>query len=210
MLSKFFTALPLEYDVRGRTAVVLGADPSLVPRIERLRALGASVRVWACDLPVDPAVAGAGVPVEGGTPDEAMLAEACLVYASPGLPEPELGRLHAWARAGGRLLCTPDRPEFSTFANPAVLETHGVGVRFATGGRSPGVARALRRGLERILGDERLGRFVARLGELRAASPPGERSAAMREAVRGFELDGRLVFPEWFERGDVGPTARGR
>jgi precorrin-2 dehydrogenase/sirohydrochlorin ferrochelatase len=209
MLSKFFTSLPLEYGVEGRLAAVLGADAAMAPRIERLVALGALVRVWAFGRLVDPTVAAAGVAVEPGAPDAAALGSSCIVYASPSLPDEDLGRWHAWARAGGRLFCTPDRPDFSTFANPAVLDVNGIGVRFATGGRSPGLASALRRGLERILGEPRVGRFVARLAELRGESPPAERAETMRAAVAGVELEGHLVLPDWFEHGDPGPPAGG-
>ena len=98
-----------------------------------------------------------------------------------------------------RLLCVLDRPELSTFVNPAAFEVSGLGVRLFSHGVSPGLVKRLREGLEAGLADARLARFVERLSALRDTLPRGERAERMRRAVEGFEIQLRLRFPDWFD-----------
>ena len=109
------------------------------------------------------------------------------------------------ARREGRLLCTIDRPERSTFVNPAIARAQGLTMTFATGGTSPGAMRRVREDLEAIFGDPRFGRFLDALARLRARLPRGPRAETMAEAVRGFALEGSLRFPAWLERGEDPP-----
>ena len=47
------------------------------------------------------------------------------------------------------------------------------------------------------------------LRALRASLPRGERAARLAEAVKGFAVEARLVFPAWFEAGIAPPPAPG-
>jgi precorrin-2 dehydrogenase/sirohydrochlorin ferrochelatase len=109
---------------------------------------------------------------------------------------------HARALAEGRLLCTVDRPELSTFVNPAVVSTSGLTMTFASGGTAPGVMRRIREDLEALFADPRMGRFMDALARLRAGLPRGERTEKMGAAVRGFGVDASLRFPAWLDERD--------
>ena len=123
---------------------------------------------------------------------------AAVVFVSP--EEEALGAsLAATARDNGTLVCTLDRPAASTFVNPGSADVSGLRVSVASGGLAPALVRRLREDLESILGAPELGVFVRRLGELRQALPRGARAEALREKVAGFRLEGRLVFPAWWD-----------
>src|SRR5262249_43770230 len=111
-------------------------------------------------------------------------------------------RWHAAAVREGRLFCAVDRPEVSTFVNVAVVRVPGLTMTFGTGGASPGTARRVREDLQALFSDPRFGRSVEQPAALRAPLPRGPRAARMAEAVRGFAIEARLLFPAWFERGE--------
>ncbi|HSN99894.1 MAG TPA: hypothetical protein VLS89_16470, partial [Candidatus Nanopelagicales bacterium] len=112
-------------------------------------------------------------------------------------------RLHDELRAAGRLVCTLDRPEVSTFTNLAVAEVPGLTMAFSTHGTSPSTARRIREDLTALFSDPRFARYMEALRLARASLPRGEaRMARMRAAARGFAIEARLRFPEWFERGE--------
>jgi precorrin-2 dehydrogenase/sirohydrochlorin ferrochelatase len=197
--------LPVEVDVADRDALVVGAHVEVLSKISRLLDAGARVVVVAPGE-VDPAVfelartAPEGrLTIERREVTEAdALGKAIVFIATP--LDALAGPFHERARREGTLLCTLDRPELSTFVNPALVRASGMTITFATGGTSPGAMRRIREDLEALFGDPRFGRFLDALSDLRAKLPRGERAARMAEAVRGFVVDARLRFPEWFER----------
>ncbi|MDC0741213.1 precorrin-2 dehydrogenase/sirohydrochlorin ferrochelatase family protein [Polyangium mundeleinium] len=196
--------LPVEVDVQGRLALVVGASAEIVPKVERLLAAGARVVVVAPGE-VDPAIealsAEGRLDLQRREPSTGDVDGKAIVFVATS----EDGRaapFHARGVAEGRLVCTLDRPELSTFVNPAVARAHGLTMTFATGGTSPGVARRIREDLEALFGDPRFGRFLGALEGLRARLPRGERAGRMAEAVKGFALDAKLRFPAWVERGE--------
>jgi precorrin-2 dehydrogenase/sirohydrochlorin ferrochelatase len=70
----------------------------------------------------------------------------------------------------------------------------------STGGASPALARRIREDLEALFADLRFARFLEALAALRRELPRGERGARIKEAVKGFAIEGRLRFPAWLER----------
>jgi precorrin-2 dehydrogenase/sirohydrochlorin ferrochelatase len=201
---------PVELDLRRRDVLVVGTGPEVAPKVERLVAAEAVV-TWMLDhdgpedAPAEVAALADRVTVVARRAVDADLAGRALVLTAPWTTDAEEARARRWyaaALAGGTLLCTVDRPETSTFVNAAVLRLPGVAMTFASGGRAPGVVRRIRDDLAAILGDPRFGRFVDRLGALRASLPRGGRAGPMTRAIEGFALEGRLRFPAWFERGD--------
>ncbi len=206
--SKRMRYLPIELDVRDREALVIGVSPEVVSKIDRLVEAGAHVTVVAEGDPgseVEERAREGIVTLHRRAFVDADLAGKLIVFLAPFTTkegEAEARRLHAWALAENRLLCTVDRPEACTFINAAIVEASGIKLTISTGGASPGLARRLREDLSALLADPRLGAFVERLQSLRAALPRGERAARMGEAVKGFTLDGTLRFPSWFDHGD--------
>src|SRR5262249_17452377 len=94
-----------------------------------------------------------------------------------------------------------DRPEASTFANPAVVDTDALTITLGGGDASPGVLRRLREDLEALFASARFVDFVRALKKRRDALPRGERATKMRELIHGFPAEARLHFPDWFEAG---------
>ena len=200
--------LPIELDVRGREALVVGVSPEVVSKIDRLVEAGARITVVAEGDPgseVEERAREGIVTLHRRAFTDADLAGKLIIFLAPFTTpagEAEAMRLHAWAREDNRLLCTVDRPEACTFINAAVVEASGLKLTISTGGASPGLARRLREDLGAVLADPRLGAFVEKLRALREALPRGERAARMAEAVKDFSLAATLRFPSWFDQGE--------
>ncbi|MDI1478626.1 NAD(P)-dependent oxidoreductase [Polyangium sp. y55x31] len=196
--------LPIEVDVQGREALVVGASAEVVSKVQRLLAAGARVVVVAPGE-VDPAIeamaAEGQVALERREPTAGDADDKAIVYVAT-TEDGRAAPFHARGVAEGRLVCTLDRPELSTFVNPAVARAAGLTMTFATGGTSPGAVRRIREDLEALFGDPRFARFLEGLAGLRARLPRGERAARMAEAVKGFAVEAKLRFPAWVERGE--------
>jgi precorrin-2 dehydrogenase/sirohydrochlorin ferrochelatase len=200
------TRLPIELDLQGREALVVGDGPEVWPKIDRLLEAGASVTVVA-EGPPSPELSSRAsrITLLTRTATDADLAGKAIVFAAPFTTAEAEARARGWHAAAareGRLFCAIDRPEASTFINVAVVRASGLTMTFGTGGKSPGVARRIREDLEALFSDARFASFLDRLSVLRAALPRGERAARMARAVRGFAVEARLRFPAWFERGE--------
>ena len=197
---------PVDVDLQGREALVVGDGPEVWPKIDRLIEAGARVTVLAEGDPSPELLERAPrISLSRRVAADADLTGKAIVFAAPFTTaegEARARRWHARAAAEGSLFCAIDRPEACTFVNAALVRAPGLTMTFRTGGASPGAARRIREDLEALFADPRLGRFVERLGALRASLPRGERAARMAEAVRGFAVEARLRFPAWFERDD--------
>lgn len=192
---------PIELDVQGREALVVGAGPETVAKIDRLLAAGAAVTVVARG-DVDPGVleraAQGRITLERRAFTEADREGKALTFVASS--EEHTGRkLAARAAHAGELVCTIDRPEACTFVSPAVVDVSGLTMSFSSGGASPGTVKRIREDLTALFADERFARFVQALRELRASIPREERFARMSAAVRGFAVEARLRFPDWFQ-----------
>ncbi|MRG97604.1 precorrin-2 dehydrogenase/sirohydrochlorin ferrochelatase family protein [Polyangium spumosum] len=196
--------LPVEVDVQGREALVVGASVEVVSKVERLLEAGARVVVVASGE-VDPAItrlaAEGRVTLERREASAADIDGKVIVYVAT-TEDGRAAPFHARGLVEGRLVCTLDRPELSTFVNPAVVRAAGLTMTFATGGTSPGALRRIREDLEALFADPRFARFLEALAGLRERLPRGERAARMAEAVKGFAVEARLRFPEWIDRGE--------
>jgi precorrin-2 dehydrogenase / sirohydrochlorin ferrochelatase len=192
---------PVELDVLGRETLVVGASGEVVFKIGRLLEAGARVIVMTTgriDAEVETWVAEGRIRLERR---EAQLEDVdgkALVFVATN----EADRAPPFferALREGRLLCTVDRPEFSTFINPAVVRASGLTMTFASGGTAPGAMRRIREDLEALFSDPRFGRFMEALAQLRSRLPRGERIEKMGEAVKGFGIDAVLRFPAWVD-----------
>ena len=203
--------LPLEVDVQGRDALVVGTGAEVLSKVDRLVDAGACVTVIAEDEPgpeLEARAAAGAVTLLRRRATDADLEGRAIVFVTPfTTPEGEARarRWHAEAAGAGRLFCAIDRPEACTFVNSAVVRAPGLTMTFNTGGQSPGTARRIREDLEALFADPRFELFMTKLAALRASLPRGERAARMAEVVKGFAVEARLRFPAWLERGEEPP-----
>ena len=145
--------LPVFLDTAAGVAVVIGAGEPALGKLRLLRAAGARVR-W---FPGDADVADEMLALSGASPREISIADplqadwsdAVAVVSAAGDP------LDAQIAARARRLRIPvnvvDRPEFSTFIFPAIVDRGEVVVAIGTGGASPVLARRLRERIEALL-----------------------------------------------------------
>jgi len=195
---------PCEVDVQGLEALCIGATAEVVSKVDRLLDAGARVAVIApgsVDPNLEARARSGAVTLLRREPRLEDLDDKAVVFLAT-TEDQRAKPFFERAKREGRLLCTIDRPELSTFVNPAVARASGLTMTFATGGSSPGVVRRIREDLEALFSDPRFSRFLGVLADLRAKLPRGERSARMADAVKGFGVDASLRFPAWLERGE--------
>jgi precorrin-2 dehydrogenase / sirohydrochlorin ferrochelatase len=180
---------PVGLNVVGRRCVVIGAadDSEAVEKAAALREAGAEVRRIT-----DPA----------SLRDEDV-ASAFFVISTP-QDEALSARLRALADAHKFLLCTIDQPRYGFVAMQAIVKAGPVRIAISTGGVAPRVGKLLKAALQRVL-DAKFARFVdclatqKRRNRTRLAGDGAARRRAMIDAARGFELDVRASYPQWFE-----------
>lgn len=197
--------LPVELDVLGRDVLVVGADGEVVSKIGRLLDAGARVIVMTTgevDAQVEAWVHEGRVCLERRTARVADVDGKVLVFVATSHAA-HADPFYRRALDEGRLVCTVDRPESSTFVNPAVVRASGLTMTFASGGTAPGAMRRIREDLEQLFSDARFARFLEALGQLRAKLPRGQKTEKMAAAVQGFRIDATLRFPSWVERGEA-------
>ena len=186
---------PAMLDLRGRDALVVGSDEDALRRVERLARAGARVRVIArSDSEALRSIAGAAT-IEIRDAREEDMEGAALTYVATS-EEAQAPALHARALRTGQPMCTIDRPELSTFINPAAVEAGALTIAISTGGASPALARRIREDLEAIFATPDFVAWLDELARLREALPRGERAIAGAEAVRGFAIEGALRLPD--------------
>ena len=105
--------------------------------------------------------------------------DSAVVIAATGVGEVDAAVAHAARRKRGVLVNVVDRPAECDFIFPSVLRRGQLQIAVSTGGRSPALAREIRRRLERLFGPEHTG-LVERVGEDRKRA----RAAATTRAAR--------------------------
>jgi len=196
-----WSTLPIELVVRGRRALVVGAAGECVSKVRRLVDAGAAVTVVTQRGDVDAALASLAesgvIRLEDRDFEDADATSAVVVFL--GTEHATLGAaLSDKARREHRLVSTLDRPEASTFINPAVARENGISVSISSGGGAPGLVKALRESLGRAIADASFGAFVQELVARRASEPRGKRSHTLRTLLDGFGLEVRCTYPTWF------------
>jgi precorrin-2 dehydrogenase/sirohydrochlorin ferrochelatase len=201
--------LPIELDVLERDALVVGATGEVIAKIDRLLEAGARVTVVAegVHAEIEKRAKDGHISLLRRALCDGDLEGKAIVFVAPG-DEAISRSLHDWAARTGRLVCTLDRPEVSTFVNPAVIAASNFTMSFSSGGTSPGTLRRIREDLSALFSDERFGRYLSALSAFREKLPRGERAARMSGAVQGFGIEARLRFPAWFERGEAPGEAK--
>nr|MDQ6930314.1 hydroxymethylbilane synthase [Candidatus Eremiobacteraeota bacterium] len=180
-------SFPLNLQIRGRAAIIVGGGKVALRKALALRAGGARVRIVAPAL--DPKLCQALqddrqaiTQREYRTGD---LAGALLVIAATDSPAVNAHVL-ADARAAGILCSDASDPHGGDFTMPATLRLDAITIAVDTGGASPGLARRIVEDVRDTL-DPNYGRAAATLSVMRdyarAGLPPNERAAVMAEAV---------------------------
>lgn len=145
--------LPLCLDVRRLKIVLAGDGPAACRRLALLDAAGAGqVTVYTETGGPDLAEA-AGDRLVRRLPEPADLADTRLLLVA-GLADAAAARLTAVARAMGILVNVEDRRSWCDVHMPAVIRRCDLVLTVSTNGRSPGLARRLKRFLEALFGPE--------------------------------------------------------
>jgi precorrin-2 dehydrogenase / sirohydrochlorin ferrochelatase len=155
---------PIMLDIRGRLAVVVGAGPVGLRKVEGLLAAEARVLLVDAKPPAEAVAAAAEVRFEPYRPE--MLAGAALVFACTDQPDLN-SRIAADARAIGALVNVADVPHECDFYAASVIRQGDVNIAIGTGGASPGLAAWLRKRLAAGV-PEHVGRFAEALESLRS------------------------------------------
>jgi uroporphyrin-III C-methyltransferase len=131
---------------------VAGRGEAALKRLEHLRAGGADPLVFSDDPGAELAHA-AGDRLVGRLPGPGDLAELRVLYVA-GLPEGEARPLAQDARAARVLVNVEDVTELCDFHVPSVVRRGDLLLTASTGGKSPALARRLRRELETLFPPE--------------------------------------------------------
>ncbi len=157
--------LPIVLDVGALHVVLIGEGEAALKRLELLDAAGASSVAVYSAAPGADLRARAGDRLMGARPSAEALGAAGLVFIA-GLADEEAAGFAATARRLGRFVNTEDRKALCDFHVPSVVRRGDLLLTVSTGGRSPGLARRLRRHLEGLFGPEWSGR-IEKLAERR-------------------------------------------
>jgi len=182
---------PIMLDLRGKLAVVVGAGPVGLRKVEGLREVGARVLLVAQQVASEALPDGVEVRIEPYRAE--MLAGATLVFACTDQPELNT-RIAADARDAGAMVNVADVPGECDFYAASAVRDGDVVLAIGTGGASPALAAWLR---GRVAGHmpPRIGEFAAVLESLRA----DVRAAMPDDSRRRMRLMKRLVSNDTYE-----------
>lgn len=149
------STLPLNIDMHGKTAVIIGGGRVALRKLHSLLVTGADLRLVAPEVCSDiVALAASGsICVRIGHYAVTDLANAFLVVAATN--EPAVNQAVA-ADAGmrGILVAATDNPSAGNCIFPAVLRRGNVEIAVSTGGRCPTLAADIRDIIADVIGEE--------------------------------------------------------
>jgi precorrin-2 dehydrogenase/sirohydrochlorin ferrochelatase len=187
---------PAFLDLRGRRCLVVGGGEIGERKTHALLDCGARVTIVSPSVTQRlAALAASGRLVHRARPFRRSDPRGCaLAVAATG--DPRVDRVvAAAARRWRALVNVVDRPQHCDFIVPAVLRRGELQIAVSTGGRSPAIAREIRRRLERFFGPE-YGELISRAGEARNRARAKARTSVERieagERVARLVLAGRL------------------
>jgi len=195
---------PLFLDIAGRKCVVVGGGNVAERKAERLLACGACVEVVGKTL--TPLLAAWKEEKKVGHLD-ADYQDACLTGAFLVIGATDDGAVNGRIAADARALGIPvnivDDPARCDFILPAVLERGDLSIAVSTSGRSPALAKKIRRELEAVYGPEYaiLLEIMGKLrGDVIARGRPSDENRGCFEAVVSSEILDHIRAQRW---GDV-------
>jgi precorrin-2 dehydrogenase/sirohydrochlorin ferrochelatase len=187
---------PAFLDLRGRRCLVVGGGEIGERKTHALLDCGARVTIVSPSVTTRlAALAASGRLVHRARPFTRSDPRGCaLAVAATG--DPRVDRVVAAAARRWRAsVNVVDRPQHCDFIVPAVLRRGELQIAVSTGGRSPAIAREIRRRLERFFGPE-YGELISRAGEARNRARAKARTSVERieagERVARLVLAGRL------------------
>ena len=201
---------PLFVDLEGHRCLVVGGGPVAERKARALLDCDARVVVVSPRLtPALASLAAAGRIEHRARTFRASDVRGCrLIVAAAG--DPVDRAVVAAARRRRVLVNAVDRPAWCDVIVPSVLRRGALQIAVSTGGRSPALAREIRRRLEPLFGGE-LGALVERAGReralalVRARTAVGRARAGERVARRALAAAGNLV-PADQPAGGLRPT----
>jgi uroporphyrin-III C-methyltransferase/precorrin-2 dehydrogenase/sirohydrochlorin ferrochelatase len=170
--------LPLFFDTSAGVFILVGSGEPALAKLRLLRAAGAHVRWFSCNVDVAEELAtspGQGqLEISFGDPLKADLSDVVAIVSAAG----ELldRQIAARARRQRIPVNVVDCPDLSTFIFPAIVDRGEVVVAIGTGGASPVLAQRLRERIEALL-PTRIGALAALIGR------PRSRFAAVPRAL---------------------------
>jgi uroporphyrin-III C-methyltransferase/precorrin-2 dehydrogenase/sirohydrochlorin ferrochelatase len=184
----FLASLPLD----GKTVVVVGGGEQAVAKARLMASTPAHVRWFTPDVQPAASEIPDGLEPQVRTPHQSDFARASLVFIALA-DEGEAERLAALARTAGAWVNVVDRPAFSDFQTPALVDRGEVTVGIATAGSAPILAREVRARVEGALpqGLDLLGRLAGEIRETVKAAIPEflARRRFWERAFRGPAVD---------------------
>jgi precorrin-2 dehydrogenase/sirohydrochlorin ferrochelatase len=204
----------LSLDVKGRLCLVIGGDEEAADKAERLLEAGAKVTVVHPTLHdrLKKLAAAAKIIHRGRTFRSSDAEGVTLVLNTLRTDDDYAKSLYDLAQKERFLLCSIDRPEYSTCMMPALVSRGHLRLAVSTSGVAPALASRLRQDLEALF-DEEFQAFLSWLEgqreKLQQAQDDAEvRRRALRDTVEGFRLSGSLTYPHhWADQrgGRSGP-----
>jgi precorrin-2 dehydrogenase/sirohydrochlorin ferrochelatase len=146
---------PIQLDVRGRRCLVVGGGGVGTRKVETLLACGARVAVVSPEVTegLRRLAGGGAIRLRERAYAAADLEGIFLVIGAT--DDEELNRRISSDAAALNILCNiADRPEKCNFILPAIVRRGDLVLTVSTSGRSPALAKKLRRELERQFGEE--------------------------------------------------------
>lgn len=158
---------PIFLELQGEKVLVVGGGAVALRKIDTLLEYGARVHVIAKELkpPLNAYVDEGKIKSIGQEFEEETLTGFFLVIAATNNRELN-SRIGKMAKEMGLLVNAVDQPVDCNFIVPSVLRRGDLQVAVSTSGKSPVIARKVRKDLETVLGDE-YGHLLALMGRIR-------------------------------------------
>jgi precorrin-2 dehydrogenase / sirohydrochlorin ferrochelatase len=192
---------PVNLDLRGKRCLVVGGGEVAERKIGSLLACGADVTVVSPDV-----TGGIRTEVENQkveyrakefSPDDLEGVFLCIAATDDREVNTLVSRL---AQESGILVNVVDDPDLCSFIVPAVVNRGDLQISISTSGKSPALAKRIRRDLENQFGPE-CAVYLEILGEAREAARAKYGSQKEREAALNRLLDSDIL--ELLSDGDI-------
>lgn len=189
--------LPISIDVARLRVILVGEGHAACRRLALLDDAGAKqVEVYAA-LPSSDLAAAAGARLRRRLPQAEDIAGARLMFLA-GIDAQSAAQLRKLACDAGILLNVEDDIACSDFHSPAVMRRGDLTVAISTGGKSPGLAAAIRREIDERFGSEWAAQ-LERIAALRASWRNGttgnrgtDRAVVARRTAAWFNAQGAI------------------